>query len=220
MGGVNGAASDSFARDWQAVRADAEIQFAPVEIPTSAEAPDWWRALLEFLGEALEAVGGLLAEIGRAIGLSGPALPWVLGALFFALAALVAWRMFALSGGAPAQEARAADDWQPETSASLALLEEADRLAAEGRYDEATRLLLTRSIRQIEAARPGLLAPSSTAREIAASPALPDPARTAFAAIATRVERALFALRRLSAEDWQAARAAYADFALAAPTAA
>jgi len=37
--------------------------------------------------------------------------------------------------------------------------------------------------------------------------------------IAERVERSLFALRRLGADDWQAARAAYADFALAAPAA-
>ena len=43
---------------------------------------------------------------------------------------------------------------------------------------------------------------------------LPERARSAFAAIASRVERSLFALRALDAEDWQAARAAYADFAL------
>jgi hypothetical protein len=33
--------------------------------------------------------------------------------------------------------------------------------------------------------------------------------------IASRVERSFFALRNLNADDWQAARAAYADFALA-----
>ena len=53
--------------------------------------------------------------------------------------------------------------------------------------------------------------------DIASLPALSDSARNAFAVIAERVERSLFALRRLSAEDWQAARAAYAEFALAAP---
>ena len=36
-------------------------------------------------------------------------------------------------------------------------------------------------------------------------------------AIAERVERSLFAMRGLSADDWLAARAAYAEFALAAP---
>ena len=45
----------------------------------------------------------------------------------------------------------------------------------------------------------------------------PDEAEmaTRFATIAGRVESSLFALRALGAEDWQAARAAYADFALA-----
>ena len=52
------------------------------------------------------------------------------------------------------------------------------------------------------------------AREIAAISALPDKARAAFGLIAARVERSLFALRRLEAGDWQAARAAYAEFAL------
>ena len=64
---------------------------------------------------------------------------------------------------------------------------------------------------------PGWLEPSSTAREIAALPALSQAARGAFATIAERVERSLFALRSLSADDWHAARAAYAEFALAAP---
>jgi hypothetical protein len=39
-------------------------------------------------------------------------------------------------------------------------------------------------------------------------------AREAFAIIAARVERSLFALRELDLGDWQASRAAYADFAL------
>ena len=89
------------------------------------------------------------------------------------------------------------------------------RMASQGRYDEATRLLLQRSVGQIAQARPDLVEPSSTAREIAAQPSLPANARSAFAVIADRVERSLFALRHLSEDDWQAARAAYADFALA-----
>ena len=107
--------------------------------------------------------------------------------------------------------------WQPETGAALTLLEEADRLAAEGRFEEATHLLLQRSVAQIASARPGWLEPSATAREIAMLPALPETARRAFAVIAERVERSLFALRRLSAEDWHVARAAYAEFAQVAP---
>ena len=65
------------------------------------------------------------------------------------------------------------------------------------------------------AARPDLVEPATTARELSAMGSLPDAARSAFATIAGRVESSLFALRALGAEDWQAARAAYADFALA-----
>ena len=64
-------------------------------------------------------------------------------------------------------------------------------------------------------ARPDWLLPASTAREIAMFPKLPERARTAFAVMAERVERSLFALRRLDEADWSAARGAYAQFALA-----
>src|SRR5690606_26314616 len=112
-----------------------------------------------------------------------------------------------------------AAEWQPDTEAALALLEDADRLAALGRYEEATHLLLRRSVEHIAEARPGLLEPSTTARDIAGLPCLPGRAGRAFRVIADRVERSLFALRGLSAEDWQQARAAYAEFALALPAA-
>jgi len=75
--------------------------------------------------------------------------------------------------------------------------------------------LLRRSVHQIAEARPDWLAPSSTAREIAVLPGLGPRAREAFALIAGRVERGFYALIRLDADDWQVARAAYADFALA-----
>ena len=126
-------------------------------------------------------------------------LQWVLLAAGVALLALLIWRIVGPLVGVrrPAREAE--EEWQPDSHAALALLEEADRLAAEGRYDEATHLLLQRSVGQIAEARPDLVEPSSTAREMAAQPALPDKARSAFAVIAERVEASLFALRRLSA---------------------
>jgi hypothetical protein len=106
-------------------------------------------------------------------------------------------------------------EWVPDRGQAIALLDEADRLAGEGKFDEATHLLLHRSVSHIESARPGLLPPASTAREISVHLGLPERARGAFTVIATRVERSFFALRSLNAEDWRAAREAYADFALA-----
>jgi len=200
-----------FAQSWKELRADGDIQFAPVEINqiTPDPPPDWLVRLFAWLGEVLE-------PVGRAIVASWPVGKWVLLAIVAALVLLMIVR--ALQGrdwrsGRPKGSAHA--DWVPERQDALALLEEADRLANEGRYDEATHLLLKRSVGQIAQARPDLIEPSSTAREIASEAALPEAARRAFGAIAERVERSLFALRKLSSDDWQVARDAYAEFALA-----
>jgi len=203
---VGAAGTDTFANDWRALRADADIQFAPLKPPERPDPPAWLEELFKFLSQVL----GPLAY----------PLMWIAIAVGAALVAVVLWHLFApLLLGPRASRERAGEaspDWVPNAGEALALLEDADRLAAEGCYDEATHLLLKRSVGQIAAARPDLLEPSSTAREIAELPALSEAARGAFALIAGRVERSLFALRRLSADDWNAARAAYADFALAA----
>ena len=208
------AGDQDFAGDWDAMRSDDAIQFAPVpdppvaEPPPDAGPPDWLQDFFNWLGEVLAPVGNfLVANWGW--------IQWVLLALVIGLVLYAIVRMidpaglrFRSRGQPQVEELRVAE------GAALQLLDEADRLAAEGRYDEAVHLLLMRSVGQIAELRPDLIPPSSTAREISALPALPDRARTAFGVIATRVEASLFALRRLGAEDWQAARDAYAQFAL------
>ena len=198
---------------WEVVRADDAIQFAPVTVPPPdpPKPPGWLDAFFRWLGDLLE-------PVGRALGMSWPVFKWVLLAIGVAALLFLLWRMLGpMLGWRPQRRPEVEDDagWAPDTGAAIALLEDADRLAAEGRYDEATHLLLQRSVSQIAAARPDLVEPASTARELAALPALPDAARTAFGTIAARVERSLFALRSLGADDWQAARSAYAEFALA-----
>lgn len=199
-------AAQDAARDWQAVHGDPSIQFKPLpplNIPPQEE-PAW----VKFLRELFE-------PVGKALGMSWGVLQWVLLALAIAALLYAVWRL-----SEPLRERLGQDkvpaepEWTPDREAALALLEDADRLAAEGRFDAATHLLLQRSVHQIAAARPDWVHPASTAREIAAIPALPGAARQAFAVIAGRVERSLFALRALDHGDWQAARAAYADFAL------
>ena len=108
------------------------------------------------------------------------------------------------------------DAWRPSEELAVELLDEADVLASEGRYDEAARLLLHRSIGEIDAHRPDLVRPALTSRDIAGHPLLPTGPAAAFARIAALVERSLFARRPLGADDWQACRAAYHDFAFAA----
>jgi hypothetical protein len=217
-GDIDGAeAADAFARDWQEMRADSDIQFAPVQPPAPAETPDWLRELGEFLGRLFSPIGDALSALGGLIGLTGQAVMWLIIAIGVALVLFLVWRLVAPLRLRRREAEPTAPEWTPDAGEAMALLEDADRLAAEGRYDEATHLLLKRSVGQIAEARPDLLEPSNTAREIAELPALPQAARGAFATIAERVERSLFALRSLSADDWYAARAAYAEFALTAP---
>lgn len=199
---------------WEAIRAQQDIQFTPFEMPKREPAePGWLARFVEWLAE-------LLRPLVEGLGVSWPVFKWILIGTGAVLLALLLWRLLApiarirLRRGERVEDSGIEEEWAPDRVEAIALLDEADRLAAEGRFDEATHLLLKRSVGQIAAARPDWLEPSSTAREIAALPALPYRARTAFTTIAERVERSLFALRRLDREDWQAARTAYADFAL------
>ena len=207
------AANGDFLRDWQAVRGDDSIQYAPLPEPEEPETPEWLERFLDWLGDVFSPVGEALATAMGAIGLSWPVLQWALLALAVLGLGVLLFR-FVQPFRHRAPEPTPQPEWAPDRHAALDLIAEADRLAAEGRFDAATHLLLQRSVGQIAELRPDLLRPSSTAREIAALPVLSDAAREAFAAIATRVERSLFALRRLDQADWQAARAAYSRFAL------
>lgn len=212
------AASDA-ARDWQSLRADETIQYAPLPPVKPPVTPDWMRQLGEWLaqvfrwvGEGLQSIFGPLANL---LGVSWSAMRIVLIALAALLALYLLWRVIPLLLARLRREPPPPEpEWTPDREAAVALLEDADRLAAEGRYGEAAHLLLQRSVHHIAQARPDWLHPASTAREIATLPPLPERARRAFAAIAERVERSLFALRELTQADWTAARAAYADFAL------
>ena len=195
---------------WREIRADGDIQFAPIEMPQPDPPPEWLVSIGRFLARLFEPVAQLF-------GGSWFVVKWVLLGLAVAGVLLLAWRILAPLMGLEAKRTGGVEeeaDWVPDRTDAAALLEEADRLAAEGRYDEATHLLLRRSVEHIASARPDWLEPSSTAREIGRIPALSDRAKQAFGAISTRVERSLFALRPLVEEDWVAARGAYADFAL------
>ncbi len=203
---ANSPTAADVARDWEAVRATADIQFAPLPPMPVPKTPAW----IEWLQEMVEKVFGPLA---RYLIAAWPILEKVMIGLAVVLVLFLLWRLLGpLLGWRRKPEAEA---WTPSREEALALLEDADRLAAQGRYGEAAHLLLLRSVGQIRAARPNSVIPASTAREIAGLPQLPPPARSAFAVIAGVVERCLFALRDLDAGDWQVARAAYADFALA-----
>ncbi|MGB3166593.1 MAG: hypothetical protein WBA68_07455 [Alteraurantiacibacter sp.] len=201
-------AERDIASAWENVRADDAIQFAETPMPTQPPPPDWFVTFMEWLARIFEPVAMFLIANWFWI-------KWMLLAIGIALVILFLVKMIAPDMlRRVTRKTGEEEDWSPDQGEALALLEEADRMAAEGRYDEATHLLLKRSVGQIAAARPDIVEPSSTARELSAEPRIPDGARSAFGVIAQRVERSLFALTKLSPEDWQAARSAYADFAL------
>lgn len=104
-------------------------------------------------------------------------------------------------------------DLRPEQARARALLEDADRLAAEGRFAEAVHLLLFRSIDEIQEKRSGAIGRSLTSREIGALGVLPDTVREALSPIIRLVERSFFGGREVDERGWKQARSSYESFA-------
>jgi hypothetical protein len=93
---------------------------------------------------------------------------------------------------------------------------EAKRLIAERRYEEAVRVLLHRSINDIEDAFPTLVAPSLTAREIGMLEQLSARGREVFSRIARAVETSLFGGHSLDAGEFAECRRVYVEFVFGA----
>lgn len=105
------------------------------------------------------------------------------------------------------------DAERPDAGQAMALLEQADALAAEGRYAEAVHLLLFRSIEDLRTRRSGGVPQSLTAREIQSLDDLTQRTRQALSPIIRLVERSFFGDRPVDADGWKSARASYQDFA-------
>ncbi len=210
--------TEAVSEAFKAIRADKAIQYEnpAMEVlpppPPPAKPPAWLEALIRFLEDLLSPLGELLGG-----GWSVIEMLLLIGGAILILAIL--WGIFGPMAGLrrnkKADEEDELQDWTPDRDQALALLDDADRLAAEGRYGEAAHLLLQRSVGHIADARPELLHPSSTSREITRFEGISDRARTAFGVIAGHVERSLFAMRALTQDDWLQSRSAYSDFALA-----
>ncbi|MGZ3404186.1 MAG: DUF4129 domain-containing protein [Phenylobacterium sp.] len=165
--------------------------------PPPPQTPGWLKSFLE----GLIALGPVLKFLfwgGLALG--------VALVIWFVVREVMAtrWRV---------AKAEAPTDWRPEAATARALLEDADRLAATGRFNEAIHLLLFRSIEDLAGRRPGLVRPALTSRDIAGLEQMPAPARGAFGRIAEQVERSFFGGRAVSAEDFATARGDYETFA-------
>lgn len=191
------------------VQGDPTIQFDLPwqQIEPGKPPPRWLADLFSALGRFIEWVGGGW-KVLMWVAIAAVVIALIL-ALFPAVREWFAARLLR-RGETMIEPPR----WAPEAGAARALLDEADRLAASGRYAEAVRLILHRSIEDIEKWRGDSLRPSLTSRDIAAFDGLPDAARTVFRRIVADVERSLFGGSALGEPDWTRVRADYAGFAL------
>ena len=176
--------------------------------PPETHLPHWVLAVLR-------AIGQFIAWIGQGLGwvfVAGLAIALLI-ILAFIVREFISARWPNLLKKKPSKPKPAPEDWRPTAAVARALLEEADKLAAAGRYAEAARLLLHRSIEEIEGRRPRLVRPALTSREISGLQDIPETARSTFAAIAAVVERSFFGGRDVDAAGFAECRRTYEAFA-------
>ncbi|WP_292066960.1 DUF4129 domain-containing protein [Brevundimonas sp. UBA7664] len=190
----------SFASAHRALAADKALQFEMKGIEPPPPPPGWLQPLLEFL----QAMGPLF-KIVFWLGLAAI----VLAILWFIGRELIRIRLPERTDKLDIRD----DAWRPAPAAALALLSDADALAAEGRFDEAVHLLLLRSINDIDGRLPNTVRPALTARDIAGLGRLPSGARPAFDRITRVVESSLFGGRPVDSATWADCRQAYEAFA-------
>ena len=205
---MTGAAdNDGVAAAHRRLLADGSTQFTLPSYRTP-EPPTWAKALAEWLQRHVDQ----FAALG----------PFVKFAFWSGLVALVCllllglYRWLAPLFRRDSTNAPVAAGWRPDAAPARALLAEADALAGRGEFAAAARLVLLRSVEQIEAHRTDRLAPALTSRDIARSPGLPGDVAAAFSLITEVVETGLFAARPVGAEAWTRARAAYESVAFPA----
>jgi hypothetical protein len=197
-----GGADSAFAAAHAELRADQSLQFQ-MDALTPQPPPQWLEPLFRFL----EAIAPFLVYVFWA----GVAI--VVALILYVIVSEIMRRMPGRKEKvAPEQQATPA--YRPAYARAKALLEEADRLAAQGRYSEAARVLLHRSIEDLEQVFSLAIGPGLTSREIARLDPLSPQGRDVFSGIARAVEMSLFGGRALGASDFAQCREAYASFAL------
>ncbi|MEE8271391.1 MAG: DUF4129 domain-containing protein [Alphaproteobacteria bacterium] len=158
----------------------------------------------------------------------GPVANVLLWVVIIAAVALVAfylnneWRFRReRPGGAdPAAPPGAPDAGGQVGAAGPGSLDDADRLAGAGRFDEAIRMLLLRSLADLRRRLDIGARPSLTAWEIVARATLPGPALSALSRIVSAAEISHFGGRPAGDEDYRCCREDYHSFTLAADGAA
>jgi len=180
---------------------DLQLKFVAMPEP---KVPEWAKALARLL-ESLAPVFKYIFWAGLAV-------------VVLAILVLIGreiWRVRLARLGKKPKTGAAAETWRPDEGQARALLEDADRLAADGRFGEAVHLILYRSIEDLAGRKPGAVRPALTSRDIAGMDAMPPPARGAFGHIAQVVERTFFGGREIGQAEFADCRGAYERFAFA-----
>ena len=162
--------------------------------------PNWLTHFLDFLARNHRQIDWAIWAVLAVVGLA---------AVWFAIRWLRR-RGFTRVDTAPPP--RQLSPWQPSARQARLLLEDADRLAAQGRFGEAVHLLLLVSIQEIGERQPGIVAPALTSREIARLPALSVLAQRIFSGIAQVVEHGRFGGRAIGQAEFAQCRAAFEQF--------
>jgi hypothetical protein len=197
------AAGDVVAQAHAKLLVDSSLQFRfPAFVPP--QPPDW----LPALAKALRAMGPAL-RVGFWVIVAALVLTLAYGLFRAALNYRWRGRGARIGGLSPEPEP---PSLRPGARQAAALLEEADRLAGLGQFEAAARVLLFRTIADLESRRPRAVRPALTSRDIAALDEIPPPARGAFAAIAEQVELGFFGGRAVGAEAFDACRRSYLNF--------
>ena len=211
----------------RSLRDGGDVQFDLTPAPGPTPPPEWLKALGEWFKSVLEPIGQFFGWISGMM----PDAPYariILWMMIAALAVVIAWMIVnRVRDGAwrlprwqrsrvleTATDGEEPLDWTPAAAPAQRWLDQADQLAAEGRFAEAVHHILLRSIEDIARRRPRLLRPALTSRDIARSSDIPPAPRGLFADLAAVVERSLFGGAAVDAGDWQRCRTAYAEFAL------
>lgn len=194
---------DGFTAAHQALIADKTLQFRMKGIDPPPKPPNW----LEPLMTALHAMGPVLSWIF-----------WIIVALaVLGVVWLIVREVVKIRLPQRHDKLNISDPlWRPQAAQALALLADADALAAQGDFAAATHLLLTRSIQDIDGRLPNTVRPALTARDIGALARLPEAARPTFARIARVVEASFFGGAAVDRTAWLDCRDAYEAFAFPA----
>ena len=191
-------------RSYRAVKRDEAYQYELAE-PIPRKPPS---AFERWLGKILGAIFGFLAPLLVIVFYLGVG-ALILGALYLIGRAIYETRF--AKPEAKETDAPEIPLYQPAEAQARILLDEVDKLAAEGRYGEAVHTLLFRSIQDIDRNRPNVVRRSLTSREIGSLSVLTAGAQTAFSTIAGVSELAHFGGVSVNKAGFETARQAYAD---------